>query len=75
MMGFLRSLEMSRILLILIEFYQKFISFDRGVLAILAPGGACRKVPTCSEYMKGQIRERGALLGLCFGIKRIFTCF
>ncbi len=58
----------------IIEFYQKYLSFDSGVLSFLAPGGACRYQPTCSEYTKQMIVKFGALRGIKLGVVRILSC-
>ncbi|OGE33168.1 hypothetical protein A3E66_04160 [Candidatus Daviesbacteria bacterium RIFCSPHIGHO2_12_FULL_37_16] len=58
----------------LIEFYQKYLSFDRGILMFLAPGGACRYPVSCSEYTKRAIREFGVIRGSFLGIRRIISC-
>ncbi len=58
----------------LINFYQIFLSFDRGVLSILAPGGACKYSISCSEYTKQSILEFGFLKGILLGFKRIISC-
>lgn len=65
---------MSKISLILINFYQKFLSFDHGLLMILAPGGACRYPVSCSEYTKQMIIKHGTFKGIYLGIKRIISC-
>jgi putative membrane protein insertion efficiency factor len=57
-----------------IEIYQKYLSFDTGVLRILAPGGACRYQITCSQYTKEMIEEYGILKGGLLGLKRIISC-
>lgn len=59
---------------VLIRFYQQFLSFDRGVLAVFAPGGACKYEISCSEYMIRQIREVGVIRGVYLGVKRIISC-
>ncbi|MCR4305886.1 MAG: membrane protein insertion efficiency factor YidD [Candidatus Daviesbacteria bacterium] len=51
-----------------------FFSFDRGVLSVFAPGGACRYNPTCSEYTKQKIKKFGVSRGILFGLKRIWSC-
>lgn len=65
---------MKSILITLITFYQKYLSFDGGLLAVLAPGGACKYELRCSEYTKQQIRSQGAFRGLWLGVKRIVSC-
>lgn len=65
---------MQKLLISLINFYQTFLSFDRGVLTIFAPGGACRYNPSCSEYTKKAIRDFGAVRGSLMGLKRIWSC-
>lgn len=65
---------MSTIFIVVIEFYQRYLSFDTGILRVLAPGGACKYSVRCSEYTKQKIREYGALKGSMLGIKRIWSC-
>jgi len=57
-----------------IEFYQKHLSFDTGLLKIFAPYGVCRYNPTCSEYTKQAIIKHGILKGGYMGIVRIISC-
>ncbi len=57
-----------------IDFYQKYLSFDKGILMFLSPGGACRYDLTCSEYTKQMILEKGILKGLFKGARRIISC-
>lgn len=57
-----------------IEFYQKYLSFDHGMLAFLAPGGACKYEVSCSQYTKQMVARYGILKGLARGIKRIWRC-
>lgn len=57
----------------IIIFYQDYLSFDRGILALFAPGGACRYATSCSEYTKQKIRDFG-IFGIWLGIKRIWSC-
>lgn len=56
----------SRLLILLIKFYQK-------ILSPLCPG-VCRYQPTCSQYMIEAIRLHGICKGLTLGIKRILRC-
>ncbi|MDO8429600.1 MAG: membrane protein insertion efficiency factor YidD [Candidatus Daviesbacteria bacterium] len=58
----------------LIEFYQTYLSFDRGLLSFLAPFGCCKYQPTCSEYTKSQIIKYGTLKGSYLGLLRIISC-
>lgn len=57
---------MKKLLIKLIEFYQKAIS----------PwlGHNCKYYPTCSEYTKQAIEKYGAVKGTIKGIKRILRC-
>lgn len=65
---------MKRLTIKLIEFYQMFLSFDRGVLSVIAPGGACKYSPTCSEYTKQMVDKYGLLRGLYKGGQRVLSC-
>lgn len=65
---------MQFLILKLIEFYQTFLSFDRGVLMFLAPGGSCRYEVSCSEFTKLKIKELGVIGGIREGIRRIVSC-
>lgn len=58
----------------LINFYQKWLSFDTGVLRVFTPGGSCRNEVHCSEYTKRQIEEYGIMKGVWMGMKRIMAC-
>ena len=60
---------MKKILIYLIEKYQKHIS-----LFLESKGIKCKFCPTCSEYTKQAIIKYGAIKGLFFGMKRIFRC-
>ena len=57
---------LSRLLILSIRFYQKFIS-------PLFPG-VCRFRPTCSQYMIEAIRTHGLCKGLYLGIRRLLRC-
>ncbi|MDO8570854.1 MAG: membrane protein insertion efficiency factor YidD [Candidatus Daviesbacteria bacterium] len=65
---------MKQIIIWLINFYQTFLSFDKGMLAIFAPGGACKNSPTCSEYTKLMIKKHGSVKGIIMGGRRIISC-
>ena len=57
---------MKKIFILLIRFYQKFVS-------PLFPA-KCRYYPTCSQYTLEAIQEYGAIKGTYLGIKRILRC-
>ncbi len=65
---------MKKLLINLINIYQVFFSFDRGVLAVFAPGGACKYSPSCSQYTKLVIARYGVVTGIRLGLKRIWSC-
>ena len=57
---------MKKALLLLIEFYRKFIS-------PLKPP-SCRYIPTCSEYAMIAVERYGARHGGWLALKRILRC-
>jgi len=57
---------MSKILIILIIFYQKYVSF-------LKPA-TCRFYPSCSDYAIQAIQQYGYLRGTFLAIRRILRC-
>lgn len=57
-----------------IDFYQRYLSFDKGILMFLAPGGACKYSISCSEYTKQKILEEGIQKGLFKGVRRVISC-
>ena len=65
---------MRKLLLYLIRFYQKYLSFDTGLLHLLFLGSACRYTPRCSEYTYQAIVKYGILHGSVLGLKRILRC-
>lgn len=65
---------MKNLFISLIEFYQAVLSFDKGLLSVFAPGGACKDNPSCSEYTKRAIKESGVVQGIWLGLKRIWRC-
>lgn len=65
---------MSKVLIKVIEIYQRYLSFDTGLLKVFAPMGACRYSISCSEYTKQQIAEKGAIKGIYLGLRRVVSC-
>ena len=57
---------MKKILILLVRFYQYFIS------PIFPP--SCRYTPTCSAYMITALQTHGVFKGIYLGIKRILSC-
>lgn len=57
---------MKSIVIILIRFYQRFIS------PLLPPG--CIYQPTCSNYMLQAVERYGVFKGVWLGVKRIGRC-
>ncbi|MEE1414349.1 MAG: membrane protein insertion efficiency factor YidD [Prevotellamassilia sp.] len=57
---------LTRILILPIRFYQRFIS------PMLPP--ACRFTPTCSQYAIEALQKHGPIKGLYLAIRRILRC-
>jgi hypothetical protein len=55
-----------KVVLKVISFYQKYISFGLGK--------NCRFYPSCSEYAATSIEKYGVFTGTLKGIKRILKC-
>ena len=64
---------MSKIIVFLINIYQKYLSLDTGIFS-LKKGTTCVFYPTCSEYTKEAVLKHGAFKGLYLGFKRILRC-
>ena len=60
-------------LIALIWIYQKTLSLDHGPLKIFYPYGYCKFYPTCSEYARLTLIQRG-LMGLPKIFKRVASC-
>lgn len=65
---------MRKILISLINIYQKTLSPDTGWFKEKYAGGYCKFTPHCSEYCKHAIEKRGAFRGLVYSIWRILRC-
>ena len=66
---------MKKLLLKSIRFYQKYLSFDTGILKYLfLTDRACRFSPTCSEYTYQAVERYGIIYGLWLGLGRIIRC-
>lgn len=58
----------------LIKFYQKTISFDHGFFKVFYPHGYCRFNPTCSQYGVDAISKHGLIKGGAMTAWRILRC-
>ena len=72
--GVRMTVIMKKLLINLIELYQKYLSFDRGLLFIFAPSGACKYPVSCSEYTRLALQRFGVSKGLSLGLKRLWRC-
>jgi putative membrane protein insertion efficiency factor len=57
---------MKGLLIYIIEFYQKYLSF--------LLGKNCRFEPTCSQYAKQSIEAHGLFVGGYYSVIRILKC-
>ncbi|MCK4967481.1 MAG: membrane protein insertion efficiency factor YidD, partial [Candidatus Aenigmarchaeota archaeon] len=63
---------LQEIIIFLIHIYQRTLSPDHGLLAVICSGqGACRFNPTCSEYSILALRKYGLFKGSIKTIKRL----
>lgn len=60
---------MKKVLISLINFYQKKIS-----PLVKSSGTMCKYYPSCSEYAKQAIEKYGTIKGIFLAIKRILKC-
>lgn len=65
---------MKWLVIALVDFYRIFLSFDRGILSILAPGGACKYTTPCSLYAKKMVLRHGVAKGVFLGLRRVLSC-
>lgn len=64
-----------KITLLIIRFYQRFLSLDQGLLGKLVPSQkVCIFTPTCSQYTYEAIDKYGVLKGCWLGLKRVIRC-
>lgn len=58
---------MRRILMLLVRFYQVFLSPLKG-------GPTCRFYPTCSQYAYEALSKYGAVKGSYLAVRRVLRC-
>jgi len=63
-----------KVVVSLIRFYQKTLSFDHGPLKYLYPHGFCRFYPSCSQYSVEAVEKYGIIKGGLKAIWRIIRC-
>ena len=65
---------LKKLALKLIRLYQKWLSFDQGILLKKLGIHVCRFEPYCSEYTYQAIEKYGLLKGIAYGSWRILRC-
>jgi hypothetical protein len=65
---------MTRLVQLLIRFYQRTLSLDHGPLRFLYPNGYCKFYPTCSEYAHQAFEKHGFFRGWVLAAKRVLRC-
>jgi putative membrane protein insertion efficiency factor len=59
----------------LIRFYQRYLSFDTGILRLLfISEKTCRFTPRCSEYTYQAVERYGVFKGGWLGLRRVLRC-
>ncbi len=66
---------MKRLILLAIRGYQRYLSFDTGILKyLLLTERTCRFTPRCSEYTYEAVERYGTIKGLYLGLRRVLRC-
>jgi len=65
---------MKKIMIFIINIYQKTLSPDHGSFSVRYPGGFCKYYPDCSVYCKQAIDKKGVVKGVALGAWRILRC-
>ncbi len=65
---------LSKLIVSLIDLYQKTISPDHGVTPLPVFVGVCKYYPSCSMYTKEAIQHKGVLKGTALGAWRVMRC-
>ena len=64
---------MKTVVIYLIWLYQAISEAFHRIMGI-PPGRGCRFNPTCSEYMKLMVKEKGVVKGVALGLKQLSRC-
>jgi hypothetical protein len=63
---------MKKIILLFINIYKNFFAYV--IKSIVGVNNCCRFSPTCSEYAKISIKEKGVLKGSGLSMLRLLKC-
>ncbi len=63
---------MKKTILFFIDFYKNVFSYI--IKSIVGVSNCCRFSPTCSEYAKISIKEKGVLTGTRLSLARLLKC-
>ncbi len=58
----------------MLRFYQRTLSFDHGFFRVFFPHGYCRFYPTCSEYAIRAVHKYGIFRGGLKAAWRVLRC-
>ncbi len=59
----------------MVQWYQKVLSFDHGILGRIFPHvRVCRYHPSCSQYMIEAVERFGVVRGVWMGVRRVLRC-
>jgi putative membrane protein insertion efficiency factor len=65
---------LKKIIIAIIELYQKTLSPDHGLFKSKFSHGYCKFYPTCSQYSKESFKKFGLIKALILTIKRLGRC-
>jgi len=66
--------QLKQLVITLLKFYQKTVSFDHGFPRHFFPEGWCRFHPTCSQYAIEAITKYGIIKGGFKSFWRVLRC-
>lgn len=66
---------LKKTILLMIKLYQRYLSFDTGILKwLFVVPKTCKFNPRCSEYTYQAIKHYGTITGIKLGVSRIIRC-